>query len=141
VQDGSASDHDGAVAGGARVGIDRAARQMELGRNPQQGISGFGSGIMTEKAAMIDLVPVPVTGVKAETIDGELLLYHPRQTKAIYLNPSAAGIWSLCDGQRRVGEIIEMIGESYPEAKDNLQEEVFATLQRLRDDGVLRTTG
>jgi hypothetical protein len=95
---------------------------------------------MTEaNAAMTDLVMVPVADIKVESIDGELLLYHPRQTKAIYLNPTAAIIWSLCDGQRRVGEIIQLIADSYPESKGNLEEDVFTTLQELRDSGVLRT--
>ena len=61
----------------------------------------------------------------------------PRHTKAIYLNPSAAVIWSLCDGQRRVGDIIQLIGESYPESKDQLTEEVLSTVAQLRDSGVL----
>jgi hypothetical protein len=87
--------------------------------------------------ASIDLVPVPVADVKVEAIEGELLLYHPRQTKAIYLSPSAAVIWSLCDGQRPIREIIELIGESYPESKDNLSEDVLATVAQLRDNGVL----
>ena len=86
---------------------------------------------------MFDLVPVPVADVKAEAIEGELLLYHARHTRAIYLNPTAAVIWSLCDGHRRVGDIIQLIGESYPESKDSLTEEVFATLAQLRDNGVL----
>jgi Coenzyme PQQ synthesis protein D (PqqD) len=95
---------------------------------------------MTEaNTAMTDLVLKPVADIKVESIDGELLLYHPRQTKAIYLNPTAAVIWSLCDGQRRVGEIIQLIGECYPESKGNLEEDVFTTLQELRDNGVLRT--
>lgn len=89
--------------------------------------------------AMIDLVPVPVADIRVEAIAGELLLYHPQQTKAIYLNPSAAVIWSLCDGQRRIGEIIALIEESYPEAKENLTEDVFATVAQLRDNGVLST--
>jgi hypothetical protein len=96
--------------------------------------------MMTEaNTAMTDLVLTPIADIKVETIDGELLLYHPRQTKAIYLNPTAAIIWSLCDGQRRVGEIIQLIADSYPESKDNLAEDVFTTLRELRDNGVLRT--
>jgi hypothetical protein len=95
---------------------------------------------MTEaNTAMTDLVLMPVADIKVESIDGELLLYHPRQTRAIYLNPTAAIIWSLCDGQRRVGEIIQLIADSYPESKGNLEEDVFTTLQELRDNGVLRT--
>jgi len=89
--------------------------------------------------AMIDMVPVPVADVRVETIEGELLLYHPQQTKAIYLNPTAAVIWSLCDGQRRIGEMIALIGESYPESKERLTEDVLATIAQLRDGGVLST--
>jgi hypothetical protein len=87
--------------------------------------------------AMIDQVPVPVDDVKMEAIEGELLLYHPRDARAICLNPSAAVNWNLCDGRRRIGEIIQLIEESYPEAKENLAEEVFATLAQLRENGVL----
>ena len=85
----------------------------------------------------MNTVLVQAAEVKVEAIDGELLLYHPRQTKAIYLNPSAAVIWSLCDGQRRIGDIIQLIAESYPESKDHLAEEVLATVTQLRDGGVL----
>jgi hypothetical protein len=83
--------------------------------------------------AMIDLVPVPVADVRVETIEGELLLYHPQHTRAIYLNSSAAVIRGLCDGRRRIGEIIALIEASYPESKDHLTEEVFATVAQLCD--------
>jgi hypothetical protein len=85
----------------------------------------------------LDSVPAPVTDVRVEVIEGELLLYHPEQTRAIYLNPSAAVIWSLCDGQRRAREIIDLIGESYSDASANLAEDVLATLAQLRESHVL----
>jgi hypothetical protein len=85
----------------------------------------------------IDSVPTPVADIMVEVIEGELLLHHPQQTKAIYLNPPAAVIWSLCDGRRRAQEIIQLIGESYPESKANLTEEVLATLEQLRESRVL----
>jgi hypothetical protein len=95
---------------------------------------------MTESMGRaLDPVPVPVADVKVEVIEGELLLYHPGQTRAVYLNPPAALIWSLCDGQRQVHEIIRLIGESYPDLKANLAEEVLETLRRLYEDGVLTT--
>ena len=86
---------------------------------------------------MADLIPAPVPDVKVETIEGELLLYHPRNTRAVYLNPTAAVIWEFCDGRRRVREIIALIEECYPEARDNLAQDVFSTLAQLRDNGVL----
>jgi len=89
--------------------------------------------------AMIDVVPAQVADVRVEVIEGELLLYHPLDTRAIYLNPSAAVIWSLCDGHRRIRDIIALIEEGYPESKEHLVEEVFATVTQLRDSGVLST--
>ncbi len=85
----------------------------------------------------LDSIPVPLKDLRSEVIEGELLLYHPAQTKAVYLNPSAAVIWSLCDGQRRVGEIVELISESYPEAKPSAVDDVLATLQHLSAERVL----
>jgi hypothetical protein len=93
---------------------------------------------MTESGdAKIDLVPVPIADLKTEVIEGELLLYDPRQTKAVYLNPPAAVIWSLCDGRRQVREIMRLIREGYPDAKANLTEEILATLDQLYESGVL----
>jgi hypothetical protein len=93
---------------------------------------------MTElQDARLEKAPAPANDIKVEVIDGELLLYHPRQTMAVYLNPPAAVIWSLCDGQRPVREIIGLIEQSYPESKENLTEEVLATLADLYEKKVL----
>lgn len=89
----------------------------------------------------LESVLAPASDVRAEVVGGELLLYHPAQTKAIYLNPSAAVIWSLCDGRRNVQEIIQLIGEGYPEARANLVEDVFATLRELCEQRVLGDRG
>jgi hypothetical protein len=85
----------------------------------------------------LDKVPKPVADIKVEAIEGELLLYHPRQTVAVYLNPPAAVIWSLCDGQRPVREIIQLIEENYPESKTTLAADVLATLDDLYEKKVL----
>ncbi len=89
--------------------------------------------------AMMDLIPVPIADLKTEVIEGELLLYDPQQTKAVYLNSSAAVIWNLCDGHRTTQEIIQLISDGYPDAKANLPEEVLTTLQQLYENRVLAT--
>jgi hypothetical protein len=86
---------------------------------------------------MIDLVPAPSADIEMEVVDGEVLLYHPRQTRAVYLNPTAAVVWSLCDGNRSVREIIRVIGECYPDADANLTDDVLVTLNHLQESGVL----
>jgi pyrroloquinoline quinone biosynthesis protein D len=85
---------------------------------------------------MIDLVPRPAADVEAEVLEGEVLLYHPWQTRAVYLNATAAVIWGLCDGNRSVREIIRVIGESYPGAA-TLTDDVLVTLKELQENGVL----
>jgi hypothetical protein len=93
---------------------------------------------MTElQNTMIDLIPLAAVGVEMEVVDGEILLYHPQQTRAVYLNPTAAVVWGLCDGNRSVREIIRVIGESYPDAEANLTDDVLVTLNQLQESGVL----
>ena len=91
----------------------------------------------TPQDAIIGLVPRSAADVETEVVDSEVLLYHPSQTRAVYLNPTAALIWGLCDGKRSVREIIRLIGESYPDASADLTDDVLATLNRLRESGVL----
>jgi hypothetical protein len=82
------------------------------------------------------IVPTPVAGVEMEVVEGEVLLYHPQQTRAVYLNATAALVWGLCDGSRSVAEIITLIGQSYPDAV-TLAEDVLSTVDQLRQNGVL----
>ncbi len=86
--------------------------------------------------AMIDHVPARTAGVEVEVVEGEVLLYHPQQTRAVYLNPTAAVVWSLCDGGRSVRDIIRVIGETYPDA-DTVADDVLATMKQLQESGVL----
>jgi hypothetical protein len=89
---------------------------------------------MTE--AKLSAVPAPAVGVETEVVDGEVLLYHPRHTRAVYLNATAAVVWGLCDGSRPVGEIVRILAESYPDAM-SLTDDVLSTVDQLRESGVL----
>jgi Coenzyme PQQ synthesis protein D (PqqD) len=84
---------------------------------------------------MIDHIPVPAADVEmGDRRRGSSPV--PQQTRAIYLNPTAAVVWDLCDGSRSVREIIRVIGESYPDA-GSVTDDVLATLNRLRESGLL----
>jgi hypothetical protein len=85
---------------------------------------------------IVDLVPTPVRDIEREFVEEEVLLYRPQDTRAIYLNVTAATIWSLCDGTRSVREIIRLIAERYPEA-ENQAEYVIVTLNKFQENGVL----
>ena len=92
---------------------------------------------MTDRI-LIDRIPAPLANLEIEIIDGEVLLYHPQQTRAVYLNPTAAVVWGLCDGSRTIREILRTIDESYPnDSGPDLTNDVLVTLNQLQESGIL----
>ena len=67
---------------------------------------------------------------RLETLDGELLLYHPAQTKTLYLNETASLVWNLCNGERTSDEICAILREAFPDASD-VDADVESTLESL----------
>ncbi len=81
--------------------------------------------------------PRPVPDCQAEIMEGELVLIHPDSTQVLHSNPSAALIWKLCDGQRTVAEIKQLLSEAYPESAEQIKEDVNETLQLFVETRVL----
>ena len=77
-----------------------------------------------------------VEGYRMETLDDEVLLFNPAQTRIIALNASAALIWQLLDGTRSRSEIVALISEAYPEA-GNVGGDVDDLLATLRGAGAV----
>ncbi len=75
--------------------------------------------------------PKTVTDFQLEEIDGEVLLYSPKATRSIYLNPSASLIWHLCTGEFTTQEIIESLQEQFPEQADTIVDDVNTTLDQF----------
>lgn len=69
---------------------------------------------------------------RLEKIDDELLLYHPSRTTIMYCNETASLVWQLCDGERTVQEIIDLLGAAYSEAGEAIATEVCATLEQFQ---------
>lgn len=83
-----------------------------------------------------EAIPSANTEFSLEQIDGELLLYHPANTKAVYLNETAALVWQLCDGTRSVSDIVSLLEENYPES-NTIKDDVEQTLQELGGTGAV----
>ncbi|MBN1220170.1 MAG: PqqD family protein [Anaerolineae bacterium] len=81
--------------------------------------------------------PRPKPDYRLELMDGELLLYHPGQTKIFYCNPTASLIWHLCDGQRTVKEITALLRQAFPAAASAIAADVEATLQQFAAHGAI----
>jgi hypothetical protein len=72
-----------------------------------------------------------------EDMDGEVLLYHVSSTRTLHLNSSAAIVWQLCDGERSVGAILDFLKENYPDAGEDLKDDVLSALEELISNKVL----
>ena len=81
---------------------------------------------------LLGIIPVRDPEIVTDTLEGELVLYHPQRTTAIYLNQTASLIWGLCDGHRSLAEIVELLARHYPDAGGNLETEVREAIESLR---------
>lgn len=72
-----------------------------------------------------------------ETLEGEIVLLHPARNIIIHSNQGGALIWSLCDGQRSVAEIVDILGAAYPESADDIAVDAPQTIQELLSHGAL----
>ena len=91
---------------------------------------------MTDNARLTE-VPRRVAGAREDQVDGELLVYMPTATRAVYLNGSAATIWGLCDGVRSLAEMVELLAENYPEAAKTIDADVIEAIDQLRAAGII----
>lgn len=82
-------------------------------------------------------VPRPTDNIEVELVGDEVLLYHPRRTTAVYLNPTAAIVFGLCDGERTVADIIAAIEDGYPESRSSIAADVKAALDGLIKDEMI----
>jgi hypothetical protein len=84
---------------------------------------------------ILEQVPIRRSDTDSEWIEGEVLLYNQRQTEAIYLNPVAAVIWSLCDGETPLHGIVDIVQDAYPD--DAVADDVISAIKDLEASGVL----
>lgn len=74
---------------------------------------------------------------RIDRASGQTLLVYPE--RALRLNASAGAIVALCDGRRRVSDIVEALAERHPEVvRSHLERDVHGLLQRLVERGLLR---
>ncbi len=72
------------------------------------------------------------------TLDDKILVYDPDGMTAVALNETASVIWQLCNGERSVASIVEILQQAYPEAAATMAREVDEGLVALMSHGVIR---
>jgi hypothetical protein len=69
----------------------------------------------------------------------EILIHQSGRSDVYYLNGTAALVWRLCDGQRTLPEIIELLTDAYPEDADNVRSQVPELLDELLENAVVES--
>lgn len=72
-----------------------------------------------------------------ETLDDEIILFHPASRTIFHSNSTGALIWQLCDGQRTVGDIINILSATYPDAAPQIPKDVQDTLLTFAQYGAI----
>jgi coenzyme PQQ biosynthesis protein PqqD len=83
------------------------------------------------------IYPKAIEGFQLETLDDEIVLLHPTSNIIIHSNQTGALIWQLCDGQRSVEEIVELLSAAYPESRTEIEKDVPEVIQTLLARGAL----
>lgn len=81
--------------------------------------------------------PVLNDAFKLERFNNEILLYSMTDTKAVYLNDTAALVCGMCGSGQSVEEIVALLEEAYPAQKDTLRDDVITALGQLVENEVL----
>ena len=82
-------------------------------------------------------VPVRREGASAVELDENIAVYDDVGQLLILLNSSAGSVWKLCDGSTTVDEIVEALGETYPDQASVIGDDVRETLRKLADMGLV----
>jgi hypothetical protein len=72
-----------------------------------------------------------------ESMGGEMVLFHPQTQQILYSNATGALVWSLCDGQRTVDDIVQLLSEAYPDASAEIATDVHESLETFDRYGAI----
>ena len=81
--------------------------------------------------------PRPRAAVTTLPLDDELVLYEPESGQAHVLNPTAAHIWTLCDGERTVEAVSEALAAAYGVDYARASADVRTLISGLVEAGLL----
>lgn len=85
----------------------------------------------------VNAVPRQKADYQLEQLDDEILLYHPNEEKIVYLNQTGSLIWAMCDGNRNVYQIIELLSQAYPESSESIPGDVKTALGQFVKAGCI----
>lgn len=77
-----------------------------------------------EAVPLSAITPVQASGYELEELDDELVLFDSATDTVVTINQTGALVWSLCDGQRTVADIIQLLADAYSENAVAIRQDV-----------------
>ena len=81
--------------------------------------------------------PTPRADVAAYPVDDEIVLYDTAHGQGFVLNPTAARIWTLCDGWRTTAAIAQVVATTYALSYEQALTDVCECLEHLGRAGLV----
>ena len=79
-------------------------------------------------------MPKACEGYRIKKIPCCYLLRVPSGERTLKLNETGILIWELCNGRVKVGEILELLSSSFPEAAPDMEKDLFRVLDELNEE-------
>jgi hypothetical protein len=76
-------------------------------------------------------------GVREARVLDRMLLEIPEKPEPLSLNHSAAAIWQLCDDERTLADIAEVLADKYEVSRATLCSDIELAINQLRSDGAV----
>lgn len=70
-------------------------------------------------------------------IDGDISLYHPPTEQVTVLNGTASDVWRLCDGERTIDDIADLLGRAYGVEPDSIVADITETIRQFQKSELL----
>ena len=80
-------------------------------------------------------------GLVVRDSENEAVVLDKQRDLVHQLNPTAAFIWELCDGDHSVGEISEALAEAFEVDSETARRDVESTVDQLADLGLVEAAG
>ncbi len=84
-----------------------------------------------------DKLPVRDSSHSIKRIPCCLYVQDSEGNNILKLNDSSSLIWSLCEGKFTIREIIDMLEESYPDAGDVIEKDVYRVLDEFLAEEII----
>lgn len=82
--------------------------------------------------------PERAPNISEYEVEDETVLYDPRSDSAHVLNPTAAIVWWLCDGDHKVKDIARELGDLYDKEPDSVRDDVTEIIEGFLSSRLIR---